>query len=84
MLKTQPLCIIAKSNLREFQMKYKALLLCQAKGDTTGSCPEKLCPNLGRFDEEFYSNGLRAELLIKDYSMHRTCPPLIWPQGASC
>ena len=44
MLKTQPLCTIAKLNLREFQMKYKrtALLLCQAKGDTTGSCPEKL------------------------------------------
>ena len=25
-----------------------------------GSCPEKLCSNLGGFDKEFYSNGSKV------------------------
>ena len=29
------------------------------------SCPRKLCPNPGGFDEEFYSNSSRAGLLIR-------------------
>ena len=42
-------------NSWESGVKYKniALLLCQAKGDTMGSCLEKLCPSLGGFDEDF-------------------------------
>ena len=41
-------------------------LLCQAKGDTVGSYAEKLCANLGGFDEEFYNNGSsRAGILIR-------------------
>ena len=31
-----------------------------------GSCPSKtVCPNLGEFGKEFYSNGSRVELLIR-------------------
>ena len=29
------------------------------------SCPRKLCPNPGGFDEEFYSNSSRVGLLIR-------------------
>ena len=30
-----------------------------------GSCPSKtLCPNLGGFGEEFYSNGSRVGMLV--------------------
>ena len=43
-----------------------ALLLCQAKGDTVGSCPSQtMCPNPGGFDEEFYSYSSRMGLLIR-------------------
>ena len=57
-----------------------ALSLCQAKGDTVGSCTWKLCvPSQEGFFEEFYSNSLRVGLLIQ----LRCCTaytPLIWSQ----
>ena len=37
----------------------------QAKGDTEGCCPGKLCPNLWECGEEFYSNSSREGLLIR-------------------
>ena len=51
----------------EFWVKQKiiALLPYQVKEDRGGLCPGKLCPNLGEFGEEFYSNGLRVGLLIR-------------------
>ena len=36
--------------------KWLSTLLCQAKGDTSGSCLEKLCLNPREFDEEFYNS----------------------------
>ena len=50
-------------------MKQKriALLLCQAKGDTAGSCLKKkkksVFWNPGGFGEDFYSNGSRMRVL---------------------
>jgi len=41
-------------------------LLCQAKGNTAGSCLSKtMCSNLGEFGEEFSSNDSREELLVR-------------------
>ena len=47
----------------EFWVKQKriVLLLCQAKGDTVGSCPLNCVVGLA---EEFNTNSSRAELLI--------------------
>ena len=43
-----------------------ALLFCQAKGDTAGSCFLKtVCPNPGGFGEEFYSNDSRVRFLMR-------------------
>ena len=36
-----------------------ALLLYQVKGDTVGSFPWKLCPNMGRYGEEFLEQWLK-------------------------
>ena len=61
MLKTQPLCTSAELNLEDRvlgEIEKTTLLLCQAKGDSVGSCLSKLCiPTMGEFNEEFYSNG---------------------------
>lgn len=75
MLKTRPLCTGAESNLIDRvlgEMKKIALLLCQAKGGHSGLvCHTKLCvPIWGGFGEEFYSNGSRAELLIRLGCVH--------------
>ena len=70
-LKTRVLGEVGKNNL----------LLCQAKGDTAGSSPEKLCPNPGRFGD--YSSGSKAGFADKDQDMCRAFSPLIWPQVVS-
>ena len=47
-------------------MKEKiALLLCQAKGDREFMPLKIACLNPGGFGKEFYSDGLRAGLLIR-------------------
>ena len=57
MQKTWPLFTSAESNLEiEFWVKWKrmALLLCQAKGDTVGLCPQKHCvPTQGHLVRSF-------------------------------
>ena len=62
MPKAQPLCTCARSNLRDRVLCEEgkiALLLCQAKRNTLGSCcPKTMCSNRGGFDEEFYSKVL--------------------------
>lgn len=59
-------------------------MLCQAKEDTAGSCPQKLCPNPGEFGEEFYGNGSRVALLIilggVTGNLRASLVPLLWPQ----
>ena len=67
MLKTQPLCTGAESNLRYrvcCAMEKNCFIALPAKGwYTVGSCISKLCPNPEGFGEEFYSSGSKAELL---------------------
>ena len=59
-----------------------ALLLCQAKRDIMGLCPQKLyVPNPGVFANEFYSNGLGVELLVRLDYVQRTL--MGFPGGAS-
>ena len=45
--------------------KKMALLVCQAKGDSSLLPLKTVCPNLGGFGEVFYGSCSRAGLLIK-------------------
>ena len=45
-------------------MKGTTLLLCQAKGDTVGLCPQKFCVPTHGFREEFCNSGSRAGVPI--------------------
>ena len=47
------------------EVEKNSFIVLPGKGNTAGSCPEKLCPNAGGFGEEFYSNGSRGALLIR-------------------
>ena len=66
---TEVLCTNAKSSIGDRVLgeveKGSFIAFCQVKGDTVGSCPQKLCPSPGRFGEEFYNNSSRVGLLIK-------------------
>ena len=69
MPKTQPLCTGTELNLRGRFLSevYKnSFIALPGKGGHSGLLPLKMvCPNLGGFGKEFYSNGSRAELLIR-------------------
>ena len=57
-----PLYTGAESNLRVWgEGKKIALLLCQPKEDTAGSCLKKLCDLLREDSEKFCSNGSKRE-----------------------
>ena len=59
----------AKSDLRDRvlgKVEKDSFIALPGKGGHNGLLPWKtMCPNLGGFDEEFYSNGLRVGLLIR-------------------
>ena len=63
MPKAQFLCTLVPNQISEFGVKGKriALLLCQPKEDTAGSCLKKLCDLLREDNEKFRSNGSKRE-----------------------
>ena len=67
--KTQPLCTVAESNLRDRVLgeveKKSFIALPGKRGTQKTPASNALCPNLERFGEEFYSNGSRVGLLIR-------------------
>ena len=69
MPKTRPLCTSVKLNLRDRvlgEIEKNSFIVLPVKGRHSGLMPLKtVCPNLGGFGQEFYSNGSRAELLIR-------------------
>ena len=79
MLKTQPLCTSAEWNLRDRVLggvEKNSFIALPGEGGHSGLVPLKtVCPNPEGFGEEVYSNGSRAELLIRI----RVCagPPLL-------
>ena len=87
MLKTQLLCTSAESNLGDRILgegEKNSFIALPGKGGHSGLVPLKtVCPNLGGFGEEFYSNGSKAELLIRLGCVFRACTPLIWSQVIS-
>lgn len=74
MLKTRPLCTGAESNLIDRvlgEVEKNSFIALPSKGGHSGPVSFKtVCPNLGGFGEEFYSNGSRAELLIRLGCVH--------------
>ena len=68
-LKARPLCTGAKSNLRDrvlSEVEKNSFIALPGKWGHSGLLPQKtMCPNLGGFDKEFYSNGSRVGLLIR-------------------
>ena len=59
---TGPLCTGAKSNLGDTvlgKVEKNSFIVCQAKGDTGGSCPRNCVSQLGEGSEKFYSNSSR-------------------------
>ena len=69
MLKTRPLCTGAESNRGHRvlgEVEKNNFIALPGKGGHSGLVTLKtVCPNLGGFGEEFYSNGSRAGLLIR-------------------
>ena len=68
MLKARLLCTGAVLNLGDRvlgEVEKNSFIALPGKRGTEGTCPKKLCPNLGGFEEEFYSNGSRVGLLIR-------------------
>ena len=69
MPKTWPLCTGAKLNLGDRvlgEVEKNSFIALPDKGGHSGLMLLKtMCPNLGGFDEEFYSNDSRAGLLIR-------------------
>ena len=69
MLKTEPLCTDAESNLTDRilgEIEKNSFIALPGKGGYSGLILLiTVCPNLGEFGEEFYNNGSRAELLIR-------------------
>ena len=69
MLKSQPLCTMARSNLRDRvlgEVEKNSFLLCQEKGDRMGLCLSKtVCSNLEGFSEEFYSKEFKGRVTDK-------------------
>ena len=71
-LKTQPLCTVAKSNLRNRvsgEVEKNSFIALPGKGGHSGLVPSKNCVSQpggwGGFGKEFYSNSSRAGLLIR-------------------
>ena len=68
-MKTRPLCMGTKSNLRDRilgEVEKNSIIALPGKGGHSGLVPWKtVCPNPGGFGEEFYSSGWRMELLIR-------------------
>ena len=69
MPKIQPLCTSAKLNLRDRVLcgaEKNNVIALPGKGGHNRLMPLKtVCPNLGGFGEEFYSNDSRVGLLIR-------------------
>ena len=68
-LKTCPLCTGRESNVRDRvfgEVEKSGLISLPGKGGQGRLLPLKtVCPSLGGFDEEFYSNSSRLALLIR-------------------
>ena len=66
-VETQPLYISSKNNLGDRglgEVEKNSFIALPGKGGTQwAKALKKLCPNLGRFREEFYSNSSKARLL---------------------
>ena len=68
MMKTWTLCTGAELNLGNRvlgEIEKKSFISLPGKGGCSGLMLSKLCPNLERFGEEFYSDGSRMRLLIR-------------------
>ena len=69
MLKAQPLCTDAKSNLRDRvlgEVEKNSFIALPGKGGQSGLLHWKIMwPNPGEFGEEFYGNSSRVGLLIR-------------------
>ena len=67
--KAWPLCTSAESNLRDRvlgEVEKNGFVALPGKGGQGGLLPSKtMCPNLGGFDEEIYSNSSRVGLLTR-------------------
>ena len=68
-LKTWPLCTSGELNVRDRvlgEVENSSLISLPGKGGQGGLLPLKtVCPNMGGFDEEFYSHSSRLALLIR-------------------
>lgn len=65
------------SVLGDIEKSFIALL---GKGKHSGPVPQKMmCPNLGGFDEEFYSNGSRWMGLLTRLGCMQTLDEYLWP-----
>ena len=80
MPKTQPLCTGAESNLRDRVLgeveKNSFIALPGKEGDSGLLASKTVCPNLGRFGEEFYSNSSRVWLLTRLWCVYSFNPVL--------
>ena len=69
-LKTWPLCTSGESNVRDRvlgEVEKSSLISLPGKGGQGRLLPLKtVCPSLGGFDEEFYSNSSRVVLWVSD------------------
>ena len=74
MLKARPLCTSVRSNLRDRvsgEVGKNRFIALPGKRGHSGVPPLKtMCPNPGRFGEEFYSNGSRVGLLVRLGCVH--------------
>ena len=69
MPKAWPLCTGAELNLGDRvlgEVEENSFIALPGRAGHSGLLPSKtMCPNLGGFGEEFYSNGSRAGLLVR-------------------
>ena len=82
MLKAQPLCTSAQSNLWDGilgKIRKNSFIPLPGNGEHSRLVPWKVVhSNPGGCDEKFYSRGAD-----KNQDEYRVCLPLIWPQGVS-
>ena len=80
MPKTQPLCTGAESNLRDRVLgeveKNSFIALPGKEGDSRLLASKTVCPDLGRFGEEFCSNNSRVWLLTRLWCVYSFNPVL--------
>ena len=76
------LCILVPNQISVLgDIEKKSFIALLGKGKHSGHLPQKMmCPNLGGFDEELYSNGSRWVGLLTRLGCVQALAPLILPQ----